>query len=366
VTDDAGVAPLHVLVMGEVVAIEVPDQATRDRLARQWSRAVVASYDGAPAANVRAERGDPDTEAALDYGLTSRVTVAALRATAGRRVNLHAGGVADDRRRVLAVVAGSGTGKTTATLALAHRLGYVSDETVSIDPDGSVAPHPKPLSVIVDPDRRHHKEQLSPDDLGLLATPDEGRLARLVVLHRGGNGVRGLSRLRTADGMLQLIEQSSSLAQLPRPLRTLHALLEQCGGVWALTYDEITDHLDELVALLADVRNGYEPPPSLRWHDGEDEPRLELEPTGPLLTRLPWVEAVEVGDELIVLTQSKATLLADLTATVWLQLSRPCSLDELVRAAERRHGPHERAEEIVLAAVATLEQEQLVSRGSLA
>jgi hypothetical protein len=166
--------------------------------------------------------------------------------------------------------------------------------------------------------------------------------------------------------MLQLIEQSSSLAQLPRPLSTLHALLERCGGVWALTYDEITDHLDELVALLGDVRNGYEPQPSLRWHDGEDELPLEPEPTGPLLTRLPWVEAVEIGDDLIVLTRSKATLLADLTATVWLQLGRPCSVDELVRAAENRHGPHERAEEIVLAAVATLEQEQLVGRGSLA
>ena len=55
---------------------------------------------------------------------------------AGERINLHAGGVADERRRVLALVGPSGTGKTTATLALARRLGYVSDETVSIDPAG--------------------------------------------------------------------------------------------------------------------------------------------------------------------------------------------------------------------------------------
>ena len=81
----------------------------------------------------------------------------ALKATAGRRINLHAGGVADESRRVLAVVGPSGTGKTTATLALARRLGYVSDETVSIDPDGTVAPHPKPLSVVPDPQRLREK-----------------------------------------------------------------------------------------------------------------------------------------------------------------------------------------------------------------
>jgi hypothetical protein len=366
------VPSLHVRAMGVNVEIAVPDQQTRDRLAHQWSRAVAVAPDQPAVARTTAQPGPADTEASRDYGLTTQVTMAALKATAGLRVNLHAGGVADERRRVLAVVAPSGTGKTTATLALAQRLGYVSDETVSIAPDGTVAPHAKPLSVVLDPQRLRDKEQQSPDDLGLLPTPDEGRLARLVVLQRGTGAKNGLTRLGTAEGMLQLIEQSSSLSQLPRPLHVLVSLVEECGGVWALAYDEITDHVDELVGLLAELPHDEEPQPGtttgarLTWHPGESEVPLATGEDGPLLARLPWAEAVEVDDQLVVLTESRAFLLADLTATVWLHLDRPRSVEELVHAAEERHGRHEQAEEIVLAAVTALRQHQLAAYGSLA
>jgi hypothetical protein len=368
VTSDPAVPPLHVRAMGVTVEIAVPDQPTRDRLAHQWSRAVVAAPDEPAAEHTTAQPGPPDTEASRDYRLTTQVTMAALRATAGLRINLHAGGVADEGRRVLAVVGPSGTGKTTATLALAHRLGYVSDETVSIAPDGTIAPHPKPLSVIVDEERRRHKEQHSPDDLGLLPTPEEGRLARLVLLHRGAEGKRGLARLDTAEGMLQLIEQSSSLAQLPRPLHALLTLIEGCGGLWALTYDEISDHVDELVDLLAGTPAHHESrsEPGPTWHAGEPTFPLLMDANGPLLARMPWAEAVEVDDRLIVLTESRALLLADLTATVWLHLARPCSMEELVRAAQHAHGAHSDAQAIVGEAVTTLVEESLAARGSLA
>jgi hypothetical protein len=360
------VPPLHVRAMGVTVEIAVPDQATRDRLAHQWSRAAVVAPGEPPAARTTAQPGPPETEESRDYGLTTQVTMAALKATAGLRVNLHAGGVADERHRVLAVVAASGTGKTTATLALAKRLGYVSDETVSIAPDGTIAPHAKPLSVVLDPQRLRDKQQLSPDDLGLLPTPDEGRLARLVVLQRGTGAAKGLTRLGIAEGMLQVIEQSSSLSQLPRPLHVLMSLVEDCGGLWALSYDEITDHVDELVELLAEPPARTTTGPRLTWHSGESDIPLVTGQGGPLLARLPWAEAVEVDDQLVVLTESRALLLADLTATVWLDLDQPRSVEELVRAAEERHGPHEQAEEIVLAAVTALRQQQLVTYGSLA
>ena len=177
--------------------------------------------------------------------------MAALKATAGRRVNLHAGGVADERRRVLAVVGPSGTGKTTATLALARRLGYVSDETVSIDPAGTVAPHPKPLSVVVDPQRLRDKEQMSPDDLGLMPTPDEGRLARL------GRAASATAQRRVWPGSAPRRECCSSSSSRRRwrssPGRSTPCwLIEGCGGLWALTYEEIDDHVDELIELLAE------------------------------------------------------------------------------------------------------------------
>ncbi len=211
------VAPLDVRVMGVVVRIAAEDAETRDRLARQWSRARVETTDDDPAVTLTVAPSVPASEAASDYLLTTRVTLAGLTATAGRRLNLHAGGLADDRGRVLALVAASGTGKTTATRVLAQRLGYVSDETVSVDPDGTVTPHPKPLSVVTDPRRPMDKEQLSPDDLGLVPTPAAGRLARLVVLHRDPEAPRGLVLLGALRGMLDLIEQSSSLAQLAGP-----------------------------------------------------------------------------------------------------------------------------------------------------
>ena len=81
---------------------------------------------------------------------------------------------------------------------------------------------------------------------------------------------------------------------------------------------------------------------------------------------MPWAEAVEVDDELIVLTESRAVLLADLTATVWLRLARPCSTNELVDAAQQVHGPHPDAAAIVGEAVNTLVEEGLAARGSLA
>ena len=359
------VEPLRLRVMGVTVEVAAPDRPTRDRLAHQWSRAVHET-GSEPVESITATAGTASSQAAQDYALTTQVTVAALRATAGRRVNLHAGGLADEQGRVLALVAPSGTGKTTATRILAQHLGYLSDETVSIAPDGVVSPHPKPLSVVVHLDRPFEKDQVSPDDLGLLPTPDRGTLARLVVLHRGSDAPRGLTRLDTAQGLLELIEQSSSLAQLPTPLQALMALTAACGGVWSLGYDEIGDHVHDLVGLLADETAA--PPdtsPALVWHEGGDVFPL-VEGEGDRVARLPWVEAVELGGQLLVLNTSRAWLLADLTATVWLLLSEPRTMDELVAAAQEEHGEHPDARSIVEEAVRTLAEESLVARGTLA
>ena len=61
---------------------------------------------------------------------------------------LHACGLADrETGRVVALVAASGTGRTTASTSRAKTWGYVTDETVAIRDNVSVAPHPKPLSL---------------------------------------------------------------------------------------------------------------------------------------------------------------------------------------------------------------------------
>jgi hypothetical protein len=339
VTDDA-VPPLTVRVMGVTVAITVPDEATRARLARQWSRALVTGEGAEPDKTVQAHAQSPDKQDAEDYRLTTDVTRAALVSTQGRRINLHAAGLADERGRVLAMVGSSGTGKTTATRHLARRLGYLSDETVSMETDGGVHPHAKPLSVVIDPREPYVKAQLSPDDLGLLPTPDDTSIGRFVVLRRGVPEPRGLVPLDTLDGLLELISQSSSLADLPDGLSALVALVEAHGGVWALEYDEIADHVEDLVGLLAaDI-----PPAPVHapvTHVG-GAPRDEG-PEG-TLGRAPWVESVEIGDEMVVLTHGRAARLQPLMATVWLELAEPRTLDELVTAAQGRHGDHPNAQ----------------------
>ena len=116
------------------------------RLRRQWSRALTdreaASSTSAPAT---------DDDVASDYAITSLVTMAALDATAGKRLNLHAGAVADDQRPGRSTVIGpSGSGKTTAIALLATRLGYLSDETVV---DRRRAPRARPPQAAVG----HHR-----------------------------------------------------------------------------------------------------------------------------------------------------------------------------------------------------------------
>jgi hypothetical protein len=101
------------------------------------------------------------------------------------------------------------------------------------------------------------------------------------------------------------------------------------------------------------------------WHEGTDDFPL-VEGDGDLVARLPWVEAVELDAELLVLNAGRVWLLADLTATVWLLLSEPRTMEELVAAAQKQHGEHPDARSIVEQAVRTLAEESLVARGTLA
>ena len=83
-----------------------------------------------------------------DFLLAARRLASAIDQRAGEVIMLHAAGLALPDGRVVAFVAPSGTGKTTLSRTLGKAFGYVSDETVVINFDGTVTPYPKPLSVI--------------------------------------------------------------------------------------------------------------------------------------------------------------------------------------------------------------------------
>jgi hypothetical protein len=164
---------------------------------------------------------------------------------------LHAAGLADPATgATVGLVAPSGTGKTTLCSILGRTWGYVTDETLAIRRDHTIAPYPKPLSVIVP--GSDIKDQQCLDDLGMLATPAETHLAGLAVLERDGSKTPWLESVPTVRALARLSPESSYLARLASPLHRLASAVESAGGLRVLHYSEAVDlepALRELVSL---------------------------------------------------------------------------------------------------------------------
>ena len=248
----------------------------------------------------------------------------------------------------MVIVAQSGTGKTTATRVLAERLGYLSDETVSITPDGVVHP-PKPLSVITDPEQPGRERSSPRPTTWDSAHPDTGRLARFVVLRRGVPDPRGLVRLEPMRPCSTSSSSRRRSAEVTDPLVTLLSLDRRDGGVWALEYDEIDEHLDDLEALLAEDVAPVDRPQPLQ-HPGTHRSRrtgrgADTAPTAAVGGR---DRARRRGPRPV---GERAVRLDNLMATLWLELDSPRTLDALVGAAQSRHGEHPDAQDLVEKAV---------------
>ncbi len=342
----------EVVVESLGVAVGIPvTGGTAARLRRQWSRALT---DRDADTVIGLEHLDPDDTVAHDYAITSRVTMAALDATAGQRINLHAGAVADARGRALAVIGPSGSGKTTAISMLAARLGYLTDETVSLDDDLLVHPHPKPLSVITDIDAPHQKQSVSPDEIDLLRPPDRSHLHRIVLLHRG-TGDAGLVALPASRAIAEIVEQSSSLVQVEHPIHRLAGIIDTCGGVWRLEYAEFAEHLDDVVGLLdsapqAQVDHLHHP-----WVEDVVAPAVPG-----AWSRAAWGDAEEWADELVLMVGSRVHVLAGLGVIVWLTLETPHTVEQLVAEVEALWGEHPGAADLVADALAVMAEQELL------
>lgn len=333
-----GAAPEVVVeALGVAVGIPVSGPAAA-RLRRQWSRALTER----PAATVvdLGQLGGEDA-VAHDYAITSLVTMAALNATAGHRINLHAGAVADEQGRTLAVIGPSGSGKTTAISLLAARLGYLTDETVSLDEDLRVHAHPKPLSVITDSEAPRLKQSLSPDDLDLRRPPARAHLHRIVLLHRG-TGDGGLVPASIPRAIAEIVEQTSSLVRLEHPVHRLATTIDACGGVWALEYAEFGDRLDDVVGLLERA-----PQPAVEHVHHPFRADALGDPAPGEWSRTPWADAEEYDDELVLMVGDRVHVLAGLGVVVWLALATPRTADELVAHAQARWGDHPGAAALV-------------------
>jgi len=174
------------------------------------------------------------------HHLSARVTVGVIEYQAGRLWMLHGAALADPASgAAIALVAPSGTGKTTAARVLGRRFGYLTDETTGVAPDLTIHPHGKPLSLVRSDSAL--KEQVAPAELGLLPGPPTPTLRAIVILRRDGTRTVALDRLRTAMAIAMLAPETSYLGRLDRPLHFVAGIIEQTAGVFEAHYDEAAD-----------------------------------------------------------------------------------------------------------------------------
>lgn len=241
------------------IALDTVDDEAEAAIRRAWADAVIAddgtAPDGTapdgPAPDATVTPGDKQLDRMMET-LSQQVTMAALTHSEGKAWMLHAAGLADDSGAVVVLVGPSGRGKTTASRTLAQHWGYVSDETIRIDADGTVHAYRKPLSVIEK--RGTPKVQVAPSEAGLRPLPEAPlRVQAIVILDRDAAhpGPPQLEQADLGDAIEELVLQSSFLTSADGPLRFIQAVAEASGGVRRVHYSEAAD-LPAVIATLFD------------------------------------------------------------------------------------------------------------------
>ncbi|MET1154263.1 hypothetical protein [Arthrobacter sp.] len=324
--------------------------------------------------NVSVRHLDSQTFEGLAEDMTSAITVAAILERAGELTMLHACGVADSSGAVVALVARSGTGKTTASMNLARTLGYVSDETVAIRADGTVMAYPKPLSV-KQATLGGAKLQVGPDKLGLQVSPDKLHIRAIALLDRVVGGEYQLPVVEPVplvEAVLALIPDTSSQAAVVQPLQSLCRLIDSVGGVFRVSYSEAADLADSLEPLFgaetvkpAEVITTWSP--ALLELEAEPVHKAGGEKTEPIpagwLQRTEVADAVAIGGDLLVLTDSEVIRLSGIGPIIWRSARRPVSMQTLAGHIEAEHGLPEGYETLLNAAVDGLADRGLILRG---
>lgn len=332
------------------------------------SRPVLDSLAAAPsafsaAATVIGSEDSPSlaggsTVAELEQSLASTVTLLAINARVGQNPMLHAAGLADpETGRAVALVAPSGTGKTTAARLLGQQLSYLTDETLFID-GGRVVPYPKPLSVIEV--QGEPKAQRSPDELGLGATVHGARLHAIALLERldaaeSPSGVE-VTRIPTADAVHRLVPQMSGAPSMRRPISSVIELIESVGGVVRIAYAD-SEALGPVIAdLLREPRAAFDRPQLIEVPSSpvDSPPPAETEAYRRRAVR----QALTVDDRLLLMLPDTLLEVSDLGFSVYSACPDWSALDEIVERVEEEHGAHPEARDIVSGAL-----EQLLAAG---
>lgn len=305
------------------------------------SRRPVAEVQADYAAAVETSVIDSQDVALAAETLTVHVTLHMLKALAGTKHLLHAASLGSpETGRTVALVAASGTGKTTAARFLGSYFTYLSDETAVIDVDTlRVSAYPKPLSII--DVAGQPKNQYDPAGQGLtVAQPHQDFvLSHVVVLDRDKSGQASLSweRISLAEALFTVVEQSSGVQKMPRGLAELADLVNAVGGAIRLTYSEIADTLPFFRGLLAgELELGPR-------HD--DYTYVETDPaalnvvSGPnCYRRVMGTSGLETGDDFLLASAGKLTRISVIGWDIWEALARPLNVEELYAAMQELYG----------------------------
>lgn len=195
--------------------------------------------------------------------LTQIVTLKAIELASGKGFMFHAAGlVLQDKKTVVALVGRSGAGKTTATRILGTKHGYVTDETLFVDLDRRVRPYPKPLSVKV-PEKRW-KQQIGPDDLGLIEANEDGlSLGKILMISRKPDLETAIvAPLPMSEALRTVPPQMSSLGLLPSPLQALCSLIDETGGLLEVSYSDASqlhDVFESFQTISSDTPSNWRP-----------------------------------------------------------------------------------------------------------
>lgn len=275
------------------------------------------------------------TDEQLFESLVSQVTVSMITALVGQYQMFHAAALGDaSTGRALALVAESGTGKTTASKFLGQHLTYLTDETVIVGDDYTITPYLKPLSVIVDPARP--KEQISPQDAGL-KTPVDGedfRLSHLIVLARDKSENYTEPRLvplKTADALLAITPQTSGMAKTERGLEKLLELFAHCGGVVRLEYSEISEALPLLQGLL----NGKSQIAPHQPEHTETVYASGLQPAEGELVQAESTSGHRLDDRVLLMHETQLTEVSFFAGDIWFELAQPLTREALKTRLEK-------------------------------
>lgn len=297
------------------------------------------------------------------------LTKIAIESCRGEYFMFHAAGIAHTSTgNSVALVAPSGTGKTTAARILCSKFGLISDETVATLPDGTLLPYPKPLSILNSTGMRP-KDQFSPTELELLPAPEFTSLGKIFILDRDRTGILEdavTEKLSLIASLERIAPESSSLGIMERGLSSLCELIESVGGIHLLRYSEAEQLVPFISAVLEtlDRPENRSLPGQRTWDLVATFVAEENAPMPGMYRRVVVEDAIILDEKLVLLADEQLTILGGLGPVLWDLLAEWKTTEDLILGLTREFGPHPEARSIVADTLSDFSRRGLIEMSS--